>query len=463
MSQTISSTNKLATENIGKLMWEYTLPAILGTVVMSLYNIVDRIFIGQGVGALAISGLALTMPFSIVLMAFGMLIGAGSASRISITLGENNKDKAEKILGNAITLTFIMSGTAILLSMIFMDDILRLFGGTDNTLQYAREYMMIIIPGGIFTALYFGMNNILRASGHPKKAMQNIMLGAIINTVLDPIFIFVFDWGIQGAAWATVISYLIGTIHVGRQFFGKNSTLRFHWNNLKPQKDIILSIVSIGMSPFSMQIGTSMVVIFINSTLLKYGGDLAIGAYGIINSINMLIVMFIVGLNQGTQPIVGFNYGAGNYSRMFTTIKKAVIVATCFSVFGFILGIIFPRMVVSLFTNDINMIDISANAMRISVIMFPVIGIQIVISNFFQSIGKAKISIFLSLTRQFIFFIPALFILPPLFKLNGAWASMPVSDGLAFFVSISTFALFYKKFKQTKMQASDLPAEIIEQ
>ncbi len=462
MSQTDSS-NKLATENIGKLMWEYTLPAILGTVVMSLYNIVDRIFIGQGVGALAISGLALTMPFSIVLMAFGMLIGAGSASRISITLGENNKDKAEKILGNAITLTFIMSGTAILLSMIFMDDILRLFGGTDNTLQYAREYMMIIIPGGIFTALYFGMNNILRASGHPKKAMQNIMLGAIINTVLDPIFIFVFDWGIQGAAWATVISYLIGTIHVGRQFFGKNSTLRFHWNNLKPQKDIILSIVSIGMSPFSMQIGTSMVVIFINSTLLNYGGDLAIGAYGIINSINMLIVMFIVGLNQGTQPIVGFNYGAGNYSRMFTTIKKAVIVATCFSVFGFILGIIFPRMAVSLFTNDINMIDISANAMRISVIMFPVIGIQIVISNFFQSIGKAKISIFLSLTRQFIFFIPALFILPPLFKLNGAWASMPVSDGLAFFVSISTFALFYKKFKQTKMQASDLPAEIIEQ
>ena len=463
MSQTISSTNKLATENIGKLMWEYTLPAILGTVVMSLYNIVDRIFIGQGVGALAISGLALTMPFSIVLMAFGMLIGAGWASRISITLGENNKDKAEKILGNAITLTFIMSGTAILLSMIFMDDILRLFGGTDNTLQYAREYMMIIIPGGIFTALYFGMNNILRASGHPKKAMQNIMLGAIINTVLDPIFIFVFDWGIQGAAWATVISYLIGTIHVGRQFFGKNSTLRFHWNNLKPQKDIILSIVSIGMSPFSMQIGTSMVVIFINSTLLKYGGDLAIGAYGIINSINMLIVMFIVGLNQGTQPIVGFNYGAGNYSRMFTTIKKAVIVATCFSVFGFILGIIFPRMAVSLFTNDINMIDISANAMRISVIMFPVIGIQIVISNFFQSIGKAKISIFLSLTRQFIFFIPALFILPPLFKLNGAWASMPVSDGLAFFVSISTFALFYKKFKQTKMQTTDLPAKIIEQ
>lgn len=461
MSQTDSS-NKLATENIGKLMWEYTLPAILGTVVMSLYNIVDRIFIGQGVGALAISGLALTMPFSIVLMAFGMLIGAGSASRISITLGENNKDKAEKILGNAITLTFIMSGTAIILSMIFMDDILRLFGGTENTLQYAREYMMIIVPGGIFTALYFGMNNILRASGHPQKAMQNIMLGAIINTVLDPIFIFVFDWGIQGAAWATVISYLIGTIHVGRQFFGKTSTLRFHWQNLKPQKDIILSIVSIGMSPFSMQIGTSMVVIFINSTLLKYGGDLAVGAYGIINSINMLIVMFIVGLNQGTQPIVGFNYGAGNYNRMFATIKKAVIVATCFSVFGFILGMVFPRLAVSLFTNDHSMIDISANAMRISVIMFPVIGMQIVFSNFFQSIGKAKISIFLSLTRQFIFFIPALLFLPPLFKLNGAWAAMPVSDGLAFFVSISTFALFYKKFKQTKMQPATSPAEIIE-
>ena len=304
MSQTINSPNRLATESIGKLMWEFTLPAIAGTVVMSLYNIVDRIFIGQGVGPLAISGLALTLPFSIVLMAFGMLIGAGSASRISITLGENNQHKAEKILGNAISLTFIMSGTAIILSMIFMNDILRLFGGTDNTLQYAREYMMIIIPGGIFTALYFGMNNILRASGHPKKAMHNIMLGAIINTILDPLFIFVFDWGIQGAAWATVISYFIGTIHVGRQFLGKKSTLHFHWNNLKPQKDIILSIVSIGLSPFSMQIGTSLVVVFINSTLLKYGGDLAIGAYGIITSINMLIIMFIIGLNQGTQPII---------------------------------------------------------------------------------------------------------------------------------------------------------------
>lgn len=463
MSQTTNSTNKLATGNINRLMWEYTLPAILGTVVMSLYNIVDRIFIGQGVGALAISGLALTLPFSIVLMAFGMLIGAGSASRISITLGENKLHKAEKILGNAITLTFIMSGTAIILSMIFMNDILRLFGGTENTLQYAHEYMMIIIPGGIFTALYFGMNNILRASGHPKKAMQNIILGAVINTILDPIFIFIFDWGIQGAAWATVISYFIGTIHVGRQFFGKNATLRFYKENLKPEKDIILSIVSIGMSPFSMQIGTSLVVVFINGTLLKYGGDLAIGAYGIINSINMLIIMFIVGLNQGTQPIIGFNYGGGNYARMFSTLKKAIVVATMFSTFGFLVGMVFPRLAVALFSTDPEMIDISANAMRISVIMFPLIGIQIVISNFFQSIGKAKISIFLSLTRQFIFFIPALIVLPPIFKLNGAWASMPVSDGLAFFVSISTFILFYKKFKQSKMESGHIKPEIIEE
>lgn len=447
MSQSTISSNRLATENIGKLLWEFTLPAIVGTVVMSLYNIVDRIFIGQGVGPMAISGLALSFPFMIVLMAFGMLIGAGSASRISITLGENNKDKAEKILGNAITLTFIISGMAIILSLIFMNDLLRLFGGTENTLKYAREYMIIIIPGGIFTALYFGLNNILRASGFPQKAMYNIILGAVINTILDPIFIFVFDWGIQGAAWATVISYFIGTVNVCTHFLHKDTVLHFHWANLKPDKEIVKSILSIGMSPFSMQLGTSLVVIFINSTLLKHGGDLAIGAYGIINSINMLVVMFIIGLNQGTQPIIGYNYGAGNYDRMFKTLKKAAIIATGLSSIGFAIGMFIPRFAVSLFSTDPELVEISSTALRITVIMFPIIGFQIVVSNFFQSIGKAKLSIFLSLTRQFIFLIPALIILPPIFGLNGAWAVMPVSDGLSSLTSIATFLFFYNKFK----------------
>lgn len=447
MSQTTTPVNKLATEKISRLLWNYSLPAIIGTVVMSLYNIVDRIFIGQGVGPLAISGLALTFPFMNVLLAFGMLIGAGSASRISITLGQNDKEKAEKILANAVILTFLISGTAILLSLIFMNDLLMLFGGTANTVKYAYDFMIIIVPGGIFTALYFGLNNIMRSSGYPQKAMFNILLGAIINIILDAIFIFVFDWGIQGAATATVISYFVGTVNVTLHFFSKNSNLRFHWKYFKLEWSIVKSILSIGMSPFSMQMGASLVVIIINATLLKYGGDFAIGAYGIINSIMMLVVMFIIGLNQGAQPIVGFNYGAGNYERMFKTLRYTIIIASVFSAVGFVIGRFFPEISVSLFTTDENLKHIASNALKIGVSMFPIIGFQIVIANFFQSIGKAKMSIFLSLTRQFIFLLPAIFILPLFWGLNGAWASMPVSDGLSAIVSATTFFFFYKKFK----------------
>lgn len=451
MSQSTAPVNKLASEKIGKLLWNYSLPAIIGTVVMSLYNIVDRIFIGQGVGSLAISGLALTFPFMNVLLAFGMLIGAGSASRISITLGQNDKEKAEKILANAIILTFLISGTAIILSLIFMNDLLMLFGGTANTVKYAYDFMIIIVPGGIFTALYFGLNNIMRSSGYPQKAMFNILLGAIINIILDAIFIFVFDWGIQGAAIATVISYFVGTVNVAAHFFSKTSNLRFHWKYFKLEWEIVKSILSIGMSPFSMQMGASLVVVIINSTLLKYGGDFAIGAYGIINSIMMLVVMFIIGLNQGAQPIVGFNYGAGNYDRMFKTLRYTIIIASVFSVVGFIVGRFFSELSVSLFTTDDGLKQIAANALKIGVTMFPLIGFQIVIANFFQSIGKAKMSIFLSLTRQFIFLVPAIFILPLFWGLNGAWASMPLSDGLASIVSFTTFLLFYKKFKAMEL------------
>ncbi len=452
MSNNTVPTNQLATEKIGKLLWKYSLPAIIGTVVMSLYNIVDRIFIGQGVGPLAISGLALTFPFMNIMMAFGMLIGGGSASRISITLGQNDKDKAETILGNSVVLTFLISGSAIILSLIFMRDLLFLFGGTQNTVQYAYDYMIIIIPGGIFTALYFGLNNILRASGHPRSAMFNILLGAVINIILDPIFIFVFDWGIKGAAIATVISYFIGTLNVVSHFLFKNSQLRFHAHNFRLRKDIVHSILSIGLSTFSMQIGTSLVVILINSTLLKYGGDLAIGAYGIINSVNMLVVMFIIGLNQGTQPIIGFNFGAGNFERMFKTLRMGVMLACVFTLLGFIIGTFFPHQIVKLFTSDVDLQNISARALRISVIMFPVVGFLIVISNFFQSIGKAKIAIFLSLTRQFLFFIPGLFILPVFWGLDGAWGVMPFSDGLASLVAAVTFLFFYRKFKQNELK-----------
>ncbi len=448
MTNSDSITNKLATEKVGKLIWSYSLPAIVGTVVMSLYNVVDRIFIGQGVGPLAISGIALTFPFMIVLMAFGMLVGAGSAARISITLGEKNKLKAEKILANALILTFLISGTVIILSYIFMTDVLHLFGGTDQTMKYAEDYMRIIIPGGILSALFFGFNNIMRASGYPGKAMLTMIISALVNIILDPLFIFGFHMGIQGAAIATNISYFVGTIWVLSHFFKKNSIIRFHKIHFKLEVDIIKSIISIGMSPFSMQMATSIIIVLINTTLLRYGGDLAIGAFGIINSVNTLIIMIIIGLNQGTQPIIGYNYGAGNYQRMFRTLKLAIVTATCMTSFGFISGTFFSEQIASFFTQDNGLKLIAANALRISVFMFPIIGSQIVITNFFQSIGKAKISIFLSLTRQFIFLIPSLLFLPPLFGLSGAWYSMPVSDGLSAIVTTATILIFIKKFKR---------------
>lgn len=445
---TTAPTNILSTEKIGKLIWKYSLPSIVGMVVMSLYNIVDRIFIGQGVGPLAISGLTLTFPFMILLMAFGLLIGAGASSRISITLGENNYERAEKILGNALTLTFLISGVMSLLTYIFMGDLLRFFGGTDQTIIYAEEYMKIIVPASIFSALNFGFNNIMRATGFPKKAMYTMFISAIINVMLDALFIFVFDWGIQGAAWATVIAYLVGSTWVLTHFTLPSSTIRFRKKYFKLDKTVVRSILSIGASPFSMQLAASLVVILINSTLLRYGGDLAIGAYGIVNSLLTLIIMIVLGLNQGTQPVVGYNFGAGLYDRMFKTVKIAIVIATGLTTLGFIFGIFFSEMSVRLFTTDEELIKIASNALRIVILLFPVVGFQVVISNFFQSIGRAKISIFLSLTRQFIFLIPGILILPLFFGLNGAWFATPLADVLSGIVAAVTFYRFYKNFKQ---------------
>lgn len=441
------SSDKLGTDKLSKLIMTYSVPSVIGTVVMSLYNIVDRIFIGQGVGPLAISGLTLTFPFMILLMACGMLIGAGSASRISITLGEKNLVKAEKILGNAMTLTWLISGGVSLLTLIFMDEILMLFGGTEATIQYAREYMQIIVPASVISAINFGFNNIMRASGFPRKAMHTMLIGAVANVILDALFIFVFDWGIRGAAFATVISYLISSAWVLNHFRLPASPIHFKKYAFKLEKDIVSSILSIGFSPFSMQVATSLVVILINSTLMQYGGDLAIGAYGIINSLLIFIVMIVLGLNQGTQPIVGYNYGAKQYDRVFKTVRISAYIATGLTSLGFILGMFFDEISVGFFTRDPELKAIASNALRISIVMFPVVGFQIVMSNFFQSIGKAKIAIFLSLTRQFIFLIPALLILPGIWQLNGAWAAMPVSDGLSAIVSAITFYVFYRNFK----------------
>ncbi len=447
----ISEENKklrLETVPIRKLLWEYSLPAITGMVVMSLYNVVDRIFIGLGVGALAISGLALTFPFMNVMVAFSVLVGIGASARLSIRLGENDIQKAEKILGNAFTLTLIVSSFVITLSILFLRKILVLFGGSENTLSYAVEYMQIILPGSIFSALTFNFNNIMRASGFPMKAMYTMIISSLINIILDALFLFVFDWGIKGVAYATVVSYFISSLWVMYHFLGRDRLIRFKRNCFKLQKDIVKSILNIGISPFTMQISASLVVVLLNVQLIKYGGDLAVGALGIETGVTSFVIMIIIGINQGSQPILGYSYGAKNYTRMFETLRKTIFGATVVATIGFVLIFFFPEYLIRLFTTDEDLKKISITALKFSVLIYPLVGSQIIMTNFFQSIGKAKISMLLSLTRQIFFLIPFLLILPYFYQLNGVWASLPASDVFAVIVTTGTFTIFIKKFKK---------------
>lgn len=447
MTDPIVINKQLASESIGKLIWQFSAPSIIGTLVLAFYNIMIRIFVGQGIGPFAISGLALAFPFMILLISFATLIGAGSAARISIALGEKNKEKAEKILGNAFILIFIVTGIVSVVSYIFMHDILHFFAGTEKTIQYAEDIMRIIIPGSIFSSLNAVYNNSMRAAGYPRKAMYTLIISAVINTVLTPFFIFVFHWGIQSVAIAANIAYFACSVWVLAHFRDNKSNIQLHKRYIRFEKDIVLSIISIGLAPFSVQVATSFVMILVNATLIKYGGDLAIGAYTVINSLNILIIMFVIGLNQGTQPIIGYNFGAKSYDRIFLTLKYTSIIATVLTCVGYILGTFFSTKIVSLFSEDVKFQTLAAKALQISVFMFPIKGIQMVVTNFIQSVGKAKLSIFLSFTYEFLFLIPALLILPPKFGLDGAWAAIPFSDGLAAIITGITFFYFYKKFK----------------
>lgn len=449
MNQKTDIENKLATMPVGKLLWQYSLPAIVGTMVSSLYSVIDRIFIGQGVGALAISGLALTFPFMNFLIAFGMLVGAGSAARISISLGQNDHEKANKVLGNAAMLLFVLMIIVISITYFFMTDILMLFGGSVHTVEYAEEFMQIMLPAMLISTFNYSFNNIMRASGYPQKAMLTMFISAGINVALAPVFIFGFHWGIRGAALATAVAVTVSCVWVMSHFFKRNAVVHFQKSNFVFDKAIIRSILSIGMAPFSMQIAMSAIIIIINISLIKYGGDLAVGAYGIFSSVTALVIMFIIGLNQGAQPVFGFNYGARQYDRMFKALKLTAIAATVVSTLGFVAGVFFPRAIISVFTSDKTLQDIAAEGLRISVLLYPIVGSQIVFTNFFQSIGKAKIAMFLSLTRQVLFLIPLLFILPPIFKLDGVWFSMPISDMLAAVVTTSTLIIFIRRFKKS--------------
>lgn len=424
-------TYKLENQKIAPLLLSYAIPAVIGTMVNALYHIVNRIFIGQAVGALAISGLTLTFPILMFLQAFGMLIGAGSATRVSIFLGRKENAMAENVLGNALTLTLILSFLTIIPSMIFMEELLVLFGGSEQTIPYAKDYLYISIPGNLLAAISFSFNSIMRASGYPRKAMTYMVLGGVLNVILDAIFIFGFDWGIKGAAWATIVSMSVTSVLVLRHFYGNDSIIRFKKIYYKPNNRIMLNIFTIGMSPFAMQLAGSLVNVIMNQSLKEHGGDLAIGANGIISSIGLLLVMLIMGITQGMQPIVGFNYGAGNQARVKETFRFVIIAATIITTVGASCSLLFPEWIVRAFTIDTELINISANGLRISLAAFFIVGSQIVISQFFQSIGVAWKAMFLSLSRQCLYLIPAILVLPQFFDLNGVWLASPFSDVLA--------------------------------
>lgn len=423
------------------------MPAIIAMTASSLYNMVDSIFIGQGVGALAISGLAVTFPFMNLSAAFGAAVGVGASSYISVKLGQKEYARAQRVFGNTVTLNVIIGILFSSISLLFLDPILFFFGASEQTLPYAREYMTVILLGNVITHLYFGMNAVLRAASKPRAAMFITMFTVVFNTLLDPLFIYTFDLGIAGAAYATVLAQFVAFLWQLRLFTDKREILHLKHGIYKPNGRIVRNILAIGMSPFSMNACACLIVIFINKNLLSYGGDLAVGAYGIANRIAFIFVMVTMGVNQGMQPIAGYNYGAQKYDRMMRVLKLAMIAATCITSAGFIVAEFCPRLCVSLFTTDLQLTEMAVSGLSIMMAAMPIVGYQMVITNFFQSIGMAKISILLSLSRQLLLLLPLLVVLPPQFGINGVWMSMPVSDTLSALLAFIVMSRYMRKFK----------------
>ena len=441
---------ELGTEKIGRLLKQYALPAIIAQTASSLYNMVDSIFIGQGVGPLAISGLAVTFPLMNLSTAFGTLVGAGAATMLSVLLGQKNYKAANKVLGNVVSLNIIIGLVFMAISLIFIDPILYFFGASENTLPYAKEYMTIILIGNVITHLYFGLNAAMRSSGFPKKAMLLTIFTVVFNTLLDPIFIFAFDLGIAGAAWATVLAQTVAMILVMSHFSNKSRAFHFEKGIFKLDLRVAKDSLAIGMGPFLMNAAACLVTLFINQQLRDYSGDLGIGAYGICNRFIFMFIMICMGLNQGMQPIAGYNYGAKQYSRVkevfWQTAKMGTIVTTiCFAI-----GMFIPRLAAGIFTHDEALLDMSAEGMRILTIGFPIVGFQMIGTNFFQSLGMVKKSIILSLSRQLLFLLPLLYALPLWHGANGVWMSFPVSDVLSTLLTAILLRRLFKKFNQLK-------------
>lgn len=430
------SISDLSTRPIGRLLWEYSMPAIVGMVVMSLYNVIDRIFIGRGVGAEAIAGLAITFPVMNISAAIGVLIGAGAAARVSIMLGQRDRRGAEEVLGNSTVLILVNAVIYLTLFAIFLDDILRLFGASDATLPYARDFMAWILPGMLVMNVMYSLNNVMRATGYPRMAMITMFIGAGCNVVLAPIFIFLLDMGIKGAAIATDLSMTVGMIFVLAHFFNKKSTVHFRRGIYRLRWRIVVGIIGVGAAPSIINAASCAINILINRTLVEMGGDLAVGAAGIFSTYTSLLCMVVVGLCQGVQPIIGYNYGAGHTERMQRAFWLSVLIATAVTTVGCFFGLATPGWIALAFTDNARLIAVTVNGLEISMLAFWAVGFQIVSTTLFQSIGMAGKSIFLSLIRQVIFLIPLLIVLPRTMGLDGVWASFPTSDAFSTAVTL---------------------------
>ena len=447
MSQETAPTT-LGTESIRKLLMQYAGPAIIAMTASLLYNMVDSIFIGQGVGPLAISGLAITFPVMNLSAAFGAMVGVGASTLLSVKLGQKDYSTAQNILGNVITLNTIIGVIFGVLMLAFIDPILYFFGASDATISYARDYMVIILLGNVITHMYLGLNAMLRSAGHPQKAMYATIGTVIINTILDPLFIYTFDMGIQGAAVATVLAQTLALCWQLKLFSNKNEMIHLRRGTFALKKKIVSNSLAIGMAPFLMNLCSCFIVILINKGLQKHGGDLAIGAYGITNRVVFFFVMIVMGINQGMQPIAGYNYGARQFDRVYKVLRLTILAGTVVTTLAFLSGEFMPELLARAFTSDEELIHQAASGMRIMVAMFPIVGFQMVTTNFFQSIGKAKMSIFLSLTRQLIFLIPMLYIFPFFYGQKGVWLAMPISDLLSSLVAGFMLIRQFQEFKK---------------
>ena len=450
MNSKKQATLELGTKPVGRLLWQYAAPAIVAMTASSLYNIIDRAFIGQIVGADAIAGLGITFPFMNLSAAFGAAVGVGASTCISVKLGQKDYKTAEELLGNTVTLNLIVGFLFMVVCMLFLDPILRFFGASEVTLPYAREFMEVILLGNMITHMYFGMNAVLRAAGKPRHAMYATLFTVACNIVLVITFVWLFRWGIRGAAMATITSQTLALCWQLWIFSDKEEIIHLKSGIYKLKAVLVRNIIAIGISPFLMNVAACIIVIFMNNQLVRYGGDMDVASYSISNSIAMMFVMFVMGVNQGMQPIAGYNYGAENYDRLMKVLNISMMAATAIMLTGWLIAMFLPYYCARIFTTDQSLIELSIFAIRVNMLVFPIIGFQMVITNFFQCIGKVQTAIFLSLSRQLLLLLPLLVVLPLIWGIDGVWAALPASDATAALMAAVVMISYMSKLKKKK-------------